>query len=178
MGKVKTGSKILGRFFKFGKKGGTKVDDAALLRKIPKSKKTSKVITSSSGEGGEYLTKSIKASRSKSVLAKTKVWNPKFMRNIKAGAMFGILGATGYGFYRAIGIIGIFSDAAENTINNFYGINCEETCEGDSDCISACQEKGSRNMILTGVAIAGGVGLLIALKFGGSKSNELVVTTK
>ena len=42
------------------------------------------------------------------------------------------------------------------SINNFYGINCEE---GDTEC----QNKGAKNMLLTGLLVTAGVGGLIVL---------------
>ena len=119
---------------------------------------------------------SVKAARGRNLVKADKVWQPNAMRNLKiglftvyAGAMFGMLGTMGYVFYRAIGIVGTFSDAAETNINNWYGIGCEEDCEGDAACLETCQERGSRNMVLTGVAICGVIGLFIMSKTGSKK---------
>ena len=113
-----------------------------------------------------------KAARGKNLTKADSVWQPNAMRNLKVGAMFGALGTMGYVFYRAIGIVGTFSDAAESNINNFFGMDCEENCEDDAACLEACQERGSRNMVLTGVAIIGVIGLLVMSKSGGKKEKS------
>ena len=59
----------------------------------------------------------------------------------------------GFGLYKTLSIVGTFSDALEETINNFYGINCD-----DDD--TQCQTQGAKNMLATGVlgvVVIGGV---------------------
>ncbi len=62
----------------------------------------------------------------------------------------------GYGTWRALSLIGVVSEAAEDTINNFFGINCED---GDTQC----QERGAKNMVNTGLLVAAGIGGLVVL---------------
>jgi len=81
----------------------------------------------------------------------------------------GFLVTAGYGFYRIISITGAVSDKAEEVINNFYGIDCED---GDV----ACEERGAKNMILSGVlgiAVVGGL-LYMSLKPKGKEDKQEV----
>ena len=66
---------------------------------------------------------------------------------------FAVIGFTAW---RAISLIGVISESAEDTINNFFGINCAE-----NDI--ACQEQGAKNMLNTGLLVAAGIGGLIVL---------------
>ena len=62
----------------------------------------------------------------------------------------------GYGTWRALNLVGVVSEAAEDTINNFFGINCED---GDTQCL----ERGAKNMVNTGLLVAAGIGGLVVL---------------
>ena len=87
------------------------------------------------------LSPSVKAARSSSILSKAKsIPVPGFKNTFR----FGFIAVVGYGTYRLISIMGSVSDRAEEVINNFFGIDCEE---GDT----ACEERGAKNMLLTGV---------------------------
>ena len=75
----------------------------------------------------------------------------------KTSFRLGVFAVVGYTAWRTLGIVGTVSDAAEETINNFFGINCDE-----SD--TACQEQGAKNMLMTGVIVAAlGVGGIVLL---------------
>ena len=62
----------------------------------------------------------------------------------------------GYGTWRALCLIGVISESAEDAINNFFGVNCED---GDTEC----QEKGAKNMLLSGLLVTAGIGGLVVL---------------
>lgn len=62
----------------------------------------------------------------------------------------------GYLTWSTVSVIGTLSDAAEKTINNFFGVNCED---GDTEC----QEKGAKNMLLSGLLVTAGIGGLVVL---------------
>ena len=70
----------------------------------------------------------------------------------------GIFAVVGYTTWRMLNIVGTISDVAEETINNFFGINCDESDTG-------CQEQGAKNMLMTGVVVAaigvGGIMLMV-----------------
>ena len=70
----------------------------------------------------------------------------------------GIVAVIGYGVWNALGIVGSVSETAEETINNWFGVNCHE-----SD--TTCQEQGAKNMLMTGVIVTaigvGGVMLMM-----------------
>jgi hypothetical protein len=141
-------------------------------KKGVKWEKGMKIVPTKEFKASLKITDATKAARGKNLIKADSVWQPNAMRNLKAGAMFGVLGTMGYVFYRAIGIVGTFSDAAESNINNFFGMDCEENCEDDAACLEACHERGSRNMVLTGVAIIGVIGLLVMSKSGGKKEKS------
>tara|TARA_R110002096_G_scaffold287488_2_gene481139 strand:- start:4 stop:798 length:795 start_codon:yes stop_codon:yes gene_type:complete len=84
---------------------------------------------------------------------------------------FGFLVTAGYGFYRVISIMGSVSDKAEEVINNFYGIDCEE---GDV----VCEERGAKNILLSGVlglAVVGGIIYVVAKPKGKSGKQEVEI---
>lgn len=62
----------------------------------------------------------------------------------------------GYTTWRALSIVGVISEAAEDTINNFFGVNCED---GDTQC----KDAGAKNMLNTGLLVAAGIGGLVVL---------------
>lgn len=83
----------------------------------------------------------------------------------------GFLVTAGYGFYRVISIMGSVSDRAEEVINNFYGIDCDE---GDT----ACEERGAKNLLLSGVlgiAVVGGIVYMVAKPKGGKDKQEVEI---
>jgi hypothetical protein len=83
----------------------------------------------------------------------------------------GFLVTAGYGFYRVISIMGSVSDRAEDVINNFYGIDCDD---GDT----ACEERGARNLLWSGVlgiAVVGGVIYMVAKPKGGKDKQEVEI---
>jgi CDP-diglyceride synthetase len=75
---------------------------------------------------------------------------------LKGTTIASIFVVGGFMIWKSTSLIGVLSEAAEETINNFYGINCEE---GDTEC----QNKGAKNMLLTGLLVTAGVGGLIVL---------------
>ena len=75
---------------------------------------------------------------------------------LKGTTIASIFVVGGFMIWKSTSLIGVLSEAAEDTINNFYGINCEE---GDTEC----QNKGAKNMLLTGLLVTAGVGGLIVL---------------
>mgnify|MGYP003127069470 FL=1 len=112
------------------------------------------------------LSPSVKAARSSSILSKAKsIPVPGFKNTFR----FGFIAVVGYGTYRLISIIGSVSDRAEEVINNFFGIDCEE---GDT----VCEERGAKNMLLTGVlgiTVVGGL-LYMSLKPKGKEDKQEV----
>ena len=112
------------------------------------------------------ISPSVKASRSASILSKAKsIPVPGFKNTFR----FGFIAVVGYGTYRLISIIGAVSDRAEEVINNFFGIDCEE---GDT----VCEERGAKNMLLTGVlgiTVVGGL-LYMSLKPKGKEDKQEV----
>lgn len=62
----------------------------------------------------------------------------------------------GYATWKSMSVIGVLSEAMEDNINNFFGINC-----GDGD--TTCQEKGAKNMLLTGLLVTAGFAGLVVL---------------
>jgi hypothetical protein len=112
------------------------------------------------------ISPSVKASRSSSILSKAKsIPVPGFKNTFR----FGFIAVVGYGTYRLISIVGGVSDRAEEVINNFFGIDCEE---GDI----VCEERGAKNMLLTGVlgiAVVGGL-LYMSLKPKGKEDKQEV----
>lgn len=92
---------------------------------------------------------------------------------IKTTFRLGVLAVVGYGGYRLISIIGLVSDTAEEAINNFYGISCE-----DND--TSCQEQGAKNMLMTGVlgvVLIGGITYMV-LKPKKGESVDIKVSSK
>ena len=75
---------------------------------------------------------------------------------LKGTTIASIFVVGGFMIWKSTSLIGVLSEAAEETINNFYGINCED---GDTEC----QEKGAKNMLLTGLLVTAGVGGLVVL---------------
>ena len=112
------------------------------------------------------LNPSVKAARSSSILSKAKsIPVPGFKNTFR----FGFIAVVGYGTYRLISIMGAVSDRAEEVINNFFGIDCEE---GDT----VCEERGAKNMLLTGVlgiTVVGGL-LYMSLKPKGKEDKQEV----
>ena len=112
------------------------------------------------------LSPSVKAARSSSILSKAKsIPVPGFKNTFR----FGFIAVVGYGTYRLISIMGAVSDRAEEVINNFFGIDCEE---GDT----VCEERGAKNMLLTGVlgiTVVGGL-LYMSLKPKGKEDKQEV----
>tara|TARA_Y100000592_G_C5341798_1_gene254581 strand:- start:38 stop:709 length:672 start_codon:yes stop_codon:yes gene_type:complete len=112
------------------------------------------------------LSPSVKAARSSSILSKAKsIPVPGFKNTFR----FGFIAVVGYGTYRLISIIGAVSDRAEEVINNFFGIDCE-----DGDIV--CEERGAKNMLLTGVlgiTVVGGL-LYMSLKPKGKEDKQEV----
>lgn len=72
---------------------------------------------------------------------------------------FGVFLVVGGIAWNILSIVGSFSQGFQETINSFFGLNCEPN---DIEC----QEKGARNQLLLGVAIAG-VGVLSLASFLG-----------
>jgi hypothetical protein len=98
------------------------------------------------------LPKAVKTARMAKIVSMAKSTGLT-LPGVKTTLKVGMLVTVGYGFYRVIGTIGLVSDAAEDVINNFYGINCDED---DTEC----QSQGAKNMLATGilgVVVIGGV---------------------
>ncbi len=75
---------------------------------------------------------------------------------LKGTTIASIFVVGGFMIWKSTSLIGVLSEAAEDTINNFFGVNCGE---GDAEC----QDEGAKNMLLTGLLVAAGVGGLVVL---------------
>ena len=116
------------------------------------------------------LSTSAKAAKASSIASKAKnIATSIPIPGLGTTFKLGFLSVIGYSAYRLISIVGGESDRAEEVINNFFGIDCEE---GDI----VCEERGAKNMLLTGVlgiAVVGGL-LYMSLKPKGKEDKQEV----
>ena len=101
---------------------------------------------------------SIKAADNLAV-GKSKYTLDKFIPGAKSSYNLGVFVLVGGIAWNILSIVGSFSEGLQETINNFFGLDCEP------DDIE-CQEKGARNQLILGLAIAG-VGVLSLASFLG-----------
>ena len=90
--------------------------------------------------------------------AKSNFTLKKFLPNATTSWNLGVFAAVGGTVYGFLSIVGSISTGLEDTVNNFFGIDCEEGSE--------CEAKGARNQTILGIAIAG-VGILSLASFLG-----------
>lgn len=97
-------------------------------------------------------------------VAETNFTLKKFLPNAKTTWNLGVFAVVGGTAYSILSIVGSISTGLEETVNNFFGIDCEEGSE--------CEAKGARNQTILGIAIAG-VGILsLASLLGLGKKKE------
>tara|TARA_R110000765_G_scaffold28015_2_gene67833 strand:- start:570 stop:1199 length:630 start_codon:yes stop_codon:yes gene_type:complete len=97
-------------------------------------------------------------------VAETNFTLKKFIPTATTSWNLGVFAVVGGTAYRILSIVGSISTGLEETVNNFFGIDCEEGSE--------CEAKGARNQTILGIAIAG-VGILSLASFLGlSKKKE------
>ncbi len=160
---------VFSKFYKVTRKFFGKTDDAATLRK---GRLADDFVDDFGQHGGSIfdpLRHSHKTQRTTSKVARSRTDNivkgKEVADTAKSLPLFGtwknslvVSGVVlmGYATWKSMSVIGVLSEAAEETINNFFGINCES---GDADC----QEKGAKNMLLAGLLVTAGVGGLVVL---------------
>ena len=91
-------------------------------------------------------------------VAETNFTLKKFIPEASTVWNLGVFAVVGGTAYSILSIVGAVSDGLMETINNFFGIDCEEGSE--------CDAKGARNQTILGIAIAG-VGILSLASFLG-----------
>ena len=91
-------------------------------------------------------------------VAETNFTLKKFIPEASTVWNLGVFAVVGGTAYHILSIVGAVSDGLMETINNFFGIDCEEGSE--------CDAKGARNQTILGIAIAG-VGILSLASFLG-----------
>jgi hypothetical protein len=98
-------------------------------------------------------------------LSKSRFTLNKIIPGAKTSYNLGVFAVVGGIAYNLLSVVGSLSDGLQETINNFFGLNCE------SDDIK-CEENGARNQMILGMAIAG-IGLVsLASFFGLGKKKE------
>ena len=116
------------------------------------------------------IDKTTKTAKAVGVLGKAKqIGSAIPIPGIRTTFNLGVLAVIGFSAYSIISIVGNVSDRAEEVINNFYGIDCED---GDT----VCEERGAKNMLLTGVlgiTVVGGL-LYMSLKPKGKEDKQEV----
>tara|TARA_R110000824_G_scaffold127751_2_gene288107 strand:+ start:230 stop:853 length:624 start_codon:yes stop_codon:yes gene_type:complete len=91
-------------------------------------------------------------------VAETNFTLKKFIPTATTSWNLGVFAVVGGTAYSILSIVGSISTGLEETVNNFFGIDCEEGSE--------CEAKGARNQTILGIAIAG-VGILSIASFLG-----------
>ena len=165
----------LGTFLKGVRKVFGKTDDAAAVKKTGSSKWIDElgqtpsflddytliaVRTTDDAATARKLadTRAIKVAKAQEVADKAKtlpLWG-SWKNTLVISGVASIVVTLGYWTWSTVSVIGSLSDAAEDTINNFFGVNCED---GDTEC----QEKGAKNMLLSGLLVTAGIGGLVVL---------------
>ena len=147
-----------GTFLKGLRKVFGKTDDAATLKKLgqtPSYLDDAALVAARTTDDAATASK-VSGTRADTINKGVGILNSAKDIKVMGLVKMSFIAVIGYGTWRALSVIGVISEAAEDTINNFFGVNCEG---GDTEC----QEKGAKNMLLSGLLVTAGIGGLVVL---------------
>ncbi len=147
-----------GTFIKGLRKVFGKTDDAATLKKLgqtPAYLDDAALVAARTTDDAATASK-VSGTRADTINKGVGILNSAKDIKVMGLVKISFIAVIGYGTWRALSVIGVLSEAAEETINNFFGVNCEH---GDTEC----QEKGAKNMLLSGLLVTAGIGGLVVL---------------